>query len=405
MFRFDSRNRKPDVWNIAVLSGILMIVLCILYYSGYYSFYLFSCLFTVYLIMVIVLLVRALIQQLEYNPYSYNTIFYSGFALFAFYFLSAMGLLIYRIRSYGFAADYGFFSLFGRLLEMPKTFMIVSFPLITVFAGGLCASNISLIRHEGRSVRNILGMILSGLLIGGVLFLFFTDDYVAGSQTEVMRHELLINLYAAVYLYFECMMIGTIIANVIVTGYEPSKDKDFIIVLGSGLMADGTPTPLLAGRIERALKFYHDQLFETRKAPVFITSGGQGSDEVNSESEAMRRYLIAKGIPADQIIQENRSTDTYENMLFSKQIIDQIRPDAKVIYSTTNYHVFRSGLWARRVKMRAQGIGSATRWYFWPNAMVREFVGLLSEHRLKQALILGGMIAVYLLATYATYQM
>ena len=64
-------------------------------------------------------------------------------------------------------------------------------------------------------------------------------------------------------------------------------------------------------------------------------------------------------------------------------------------FATTKYHVFRSGLYAKRVKLQAEGIGSDTKWYFWPNASVRELVGLMTEHRGKQALVLLGMIAVY----------
>ena len=87
----------------------------------------------------------------------------------------------------------------------------------------------------------------------------------------------------------------------------------------------------------------------------------------------------------------------------NKEIIDKINPEGKVVYSTTNFHVFRSGLYARRVKMRAVGIGARTKWYFWPNATVREFVGLVSAHRLKQAVILGIMILVYILLVFVNY--
>ena len=48
-------------------------------------------------------------------------------------------------------------------------------------------------------------------------------------------------IFAAVYLYFECMLIGAIIANVIVVRYEPEKDKDYLIILGCGLKKDGSP--------------------------------------------------------------------------------------------------------------------------------------------------------------------
>ena len=83
--------------------------------------------------------------------------------------------------------------------------------------------------------------------------------------------------------------------------------------------------------------------------------------------------------------------------------LHDLTPISKVAFATTKYHCFRSGLLARRVKMRALGIGSPTRWYFWPNAAVREFVGLLTAHRLKQALILVCIILAYAGITLLVY--
>ena len=200
------------------------------------------------------------------------------------------------------------------------------------------------------------------------------------------------------------MLIGTMVADAIAARHEPEKDKDFLIVLGCGLKPDGTPTPLLQGRLDRALDFYQRQLSETGKALTFIPSGGQGPDEVISESAAMKRYLTAHGVPEDRIIEEDRSTDTFENMKFSKEKIGERKPDAKIAFATTNYHVFRSGLFARRVKMRAVGMGAKTKWYFWPNAAVREFIGLLTKHKGKQALILGSMVAIHVALTLLAYR-
>ena len=104
------------------------------------------------------------------------------------------------------------------------------------------------------------------------------------------------------------------------------------------------------------------------------------------------------------IIEEDRSKDTFENMKFSKEKIMAADPGAKIAFATTNYHVFRSGLFARRVKMRAVGMGAKTKWYFWPNAAVREFVGLLSSHRLKQGIVLGSIIAFYVILTLVIYR-
>ena len=135
-----------------------------------------------------------------------------------------------------------------------------------------------------------------------------------------------------------------------------------------------------------------------------MLSGGQGADEAISEAECMRRYLAEQGVPEERMILEDRSTNTDENMRFSKEKIDAVDPDAKVAFSTTNYHVFRSGIKARRAKMRAQGMGAKTKWYFWPNAAVREFAGLLTQHRIKQGLILLGLAVFYTVLTILDYQ-
>ena len=134
-----------------------------------------------------------------------------------------------------------------------------------------------------------------------------------------------------------------------------------------------------------------------------MPSGGQGTDERISESLCMHNYLREQGVPEEHILMEDRSRNTYENMKFSKELIDKRNAAARVAYSTTNYHVFRSGMMARRVKMRAQGMGSKTKWYFWPNAAVREFAGLLQNHRLKQGIILASMIVIYVGLAFLAY--
>ena len=118
----------------------------------------------------------------------------------------------------------------------------------------------------------------------------------------------------------------------------------------------------------------------------------------------MKRYMLEQGVPESQIIEEDQSANTFENMRFSKEKILALNPEGKIAFSTTNYHVFRSGLYARRHKMRAVGMGAKTKWYFWPNAAVREFVGILTEHRGKQALIFGSLIVFYVVLTLVHYR-
>ena len=401
--KFDTRQKKPKIWNIALLSAVLAAVLAVFLLLGAERWApVISLVFAVYELLVVILLLSAFYKQLQYNPYSYNTIFYMGFALF----LTAVFLLQLRLSFLLLRQPevYSAEMILHLLLGSAKNYMFLSSPFILVFSIALCVSNVALIRHEGRRLVNVLGIILSFLMLGGLVFLFLFDYSVSGSQREVMIHDLFANLFAAVYLYFECMLLGIMVADAIVVRYEPEPDKDFIIILGCGIRKDGTPSPLLRDRIDRALRFAEKQEALTGKAPIFVSSGGRGPDEPVSESASMKRYLLEQGVPESRILEEDRSASTYENMKFSWEKIRAVDPNGKVAFSTTNYHVFRSGLYARRVKMRAVGMGAKTKWYFWPNAAVREFVGLLTEHKLKQVLIFGGMIVFYVVLTLLAYR-
>ena len=401
--RFDTLDKKPKVWNIAVLTAFVAATVAALVFIGGDKYALAACaVVTVYLVAVICLLIRAFFRQMRYNLYSYNTIFYIGFAIFTYSILITHVILLTNIIKA--PETYGVEQIAYALLDSARDYILYSFPVVLIFSVGLCVSNVSLIRHEGFRPVNLLGILLSILLVGGAVFLFFFDYEVSGNVDEVRLHDLICSLIRTVYLYVECMLIGTVVANAIAARAEPAPDRDFLIILGCAIRKDGTPTPLLAGRIDRAIEFYEKQKNKTGKELLFVTSGGKGSDEVLSESAVMKRYLIEHGIPEDRIIEENKSVDTYQNMKFSKEKIDAIDPDGRIAFSTTNFHVFRSGIFARRFKMRAIGVGAKTKWYFWPNASVREFACLLTKHKLKQAVIFTVMLAVFTGLVLFTYR-
>ena len=64
----------------------------------------------------------------------------------------------------------------------------------------------------------------------------------------------------------------------------------------------------------------------------------------------------------------------------SARLIKEAHPEIekpRIAFSTTNYHVLRSGLIATSQGIAAEGIGSLTRTYFWINAFIREFIANL----------------------------
>lgn len=156
------------------------------------------------------------------------------------------------------------------------------------------------------------------------------------------------------------------------------KAVDYIIVLGSGIRSEEVP-PLLKSRLDKGIEYY-----EKNPTAKFVVSGGQGPDEPVAEAFAMKKYLLSQNIPAEAILMEGQSTTTYENMLFSKAIIQadwqKMPSDSKqpsVIFSTNNYHVLRGAMYAHRVGLKAEGVGAPTALYFLPTALIREYIALL----------------------------
>ncbi len=113
----------------------------------------------------------------------------------------------------------------------------------------------------------------------------------------------------------------------------PKKDADYLIVLGAGLRGD-KPSIVLQNRIDAAAEYLKEY-----PGSRVVVSGGQGSDELISEAEAMRRGLVAKGIEEERIKMEEQSTSTRENLMFSDVLIPD---DASVVIVTNKFHVFRA---------------------------------------------------------------
>ena len=158
--------------------------------------------------------------------------------------------------------------------------------------------------------------------------------------------------------------------------------------MGAKIKNDGTLTPILKARVDKAIEFAKEQKDKAKKDIIFIPSGGKGQDELISEAEAMKKYLIENGINKEDIVIENSSTNTIQNMRFSKNKINEINKEGKVIFSTTNYHVFRSGVIANNEGIDCEGIGSKTKWYFYTNALVREFLAnIVAQSKRHIALI------------------
>ncbi|MBR2672277.1 MAG: YdcF family protein [Oscillospiraceae bacterium] len=280
------------------------------------------------------------------------------------------------------------------ILGFARIFLFLSLPIVLLVSLFVTASNINLMRKEGRTWRNMLGAILGILFMLGAIFPTALGEFLQRSQSTLvdvhnmngpwLYIEMFVEGFGAfIVAYLECILIATVIIAIKAAKHIPSFDKDYILILGCQIRKDGTLTPLLKGRADRALEFAAMQKEAAGKDLKFVPSGGKGSDEVMSEGDAIRNYLLKQGIPDERIIPETESKNTYENFRNSLELIrkDSGTEDPKIAFSTTNYHVFRSGLLAHNQGIEAEGIGSRTKSYFWINAFIREFVGTLYSER------------------------
>ena len=323
-------------------------------------------------------------KQYSKHKYSYSIVMNLGLLLFININIIRQ---IYLLISNHFKVN--IVDIYNNTLTSFSFFAILVLPLIIVLAIYSIVTNIILIYKEGFRLQNILGILfgISILLtsIGNQLF------YLSHKNIELSRNELVIKRLIdmglnCVLCYFYCLTIATIYCNIMAARHKPNFDKDFIIVLGSRIRKDGTLTPILKGRVDKAIEFSKEQKEKNNRDIIFIPSGGKGEDEIISEAEAMKNYLIENGIDESNIIVENKSINTYQNMKYSKELIDQ-KHKGNIIFSTTNYHVFRSGVIANNQGIDCEGIGSTTKLYFYTNALIREFIANLYEQRKEHILI------------------
>ncbi|MGW0661718.1 YdcF family protein [Streptodolium elevatio] len=263
---------------------------------------------------------------------------------------------------------------------------------ILVLAGLLVANGVTMVRKEGRGIANLLSL-LAGLGILAFVALLGAAVAVDDRPLEIVATSALL-VVGYVSFLFACF-----IGYAYLYGRMPVRgDVDYIVVLGSGLVDGDQVPPLLAGRLDRGLAVYEAQSARGGK-PILLVSGGRGTDEVVPEAVAMADYLLARGVPADRVVRETRSTTTTENMRFSREIMAEAKPGFRCLVVTNNYHAFRAAMEARKAGLGAQVIGSPTARYFWPSATIREFAAVFLAH----AYVNLGICAALALAVVAAW--
>ena len=167
-----------------------------------------------------------------------------------------------------------------------------------------------------------------------------------------------------------------------------------VVVLGAGIRADGTPTRLLARRIDRGI----EELQHAEKEAPLVLTGGQGPDEVIPEAESMADYALAHGVDESRIVREATSTSTLENLRNARQLLIRRDIESDVVVVTSGYHAPRAANTMRQAPLAGRVVPSHTHPAYLPAALLRETLAVLWQRR---AVTIGCLLMTLVPAVYA----
>ncbi|MFZ3000414.1 MAG: YdcF family protein [Undibacterium umbellatum] len=138
---------------------------------------------------------------------------------------------------------------------------------------------------------------------------------------------------------------------------EPGKIKaDAAIVLGASVWKD-KPSPVFAERIKHGI-----QLYKNGQVPYLIFTGGLSAGDSLSESAAARQYAMAEGVPAAQILIEETSTNTWQNLAQSCRLMQEHKLH-KVLIVSDPLHMKRAMSMADDLRIHAISAATPTSRY------------------------------------------
>lgn len=260
-----------------------------------------------------------------------------------------------------------------RILSMNRT-MLRKLPAFILFsAGALCAVWFLLpfIFHRILNIGNATGLAVCAAVMVYACFMkkinLFLKNFRKKKSGRLITDAACI--CAATVLFLVIAETGCMIKAACSTPESGST----VVVLGCKVRGE-KPTLILQKRLDAA----YDYLMEHPDS-VCVLSGGQGSDEIISETECMYRYLTEKGIDPKRLYQEGRSTSTRENLTFSKEVIDENHLNPHIAIATSEFHEYRAGRIAGSLGLDYSAVPGRTPGYLFATYYVRELYGILYE--------------------------
>ena len=191
------------------------------------------------------------------------------------------------------------------------------------------------------TVYGLVLCVLSNLNLGVILVLIFgiVTFFIGAFYSKLKKLTTLraFRIFKKVFVLLLCAEIA-LVSFIAIYGFSDNVNynEDAVVVLGAGIRGDKVTLPLKM-RLDKAIEYHYK-----KPDALIVVTGGQGLQETVTEAYAMEKYLVQNGVDSSKILKEEKATSTFENMKYSKEILDNyFSNDYSVVVITNNFHIFR----------------------------------------------------------------
>ncbi|SEH38984.1 Uncharacterized SAM-binding protein YcdF, DUF218 family [Halobacillus karajensis] len=153
------------------------------------------------------------------------------------------------------------------------------------------------------------------------------------------------------------VLVSMTLLYALYTGYsiwtfgEGNQDAsaDAAVVLGAAQW-NGKPSPIFEGRLKQGIELYKEG-----HVKYLVLTGGKSKDAASSEAVVGKQYAIENGVDEEDILYENRSLVTEENLMNAKDVSEKKEIDTFLLVSD-QFHLKRAVAMAENQGMSVKGV-------------------------------------------------
>lgn len=224
------------------------------------------------------------------------------------------------------------------------------------------------------------GVLNIGNVTGVIVFLIMLLLGVFWKKVKALNRSLWNKKAGKIVLTVIYGIVASIFVLVIVETicmFATTKDKpdgnETVVVLGSYVSKSG-PSIMTKCRLNAACEYltiYPDA--------ICIVTGGQGENEPWPEADAMKDYMVNKGISEERILKERESKNTRENLSNSLEIIKENGLNEDIVIISNEFHLYRAGRIADRLEIEHSYVSAPSPWGMFSSFYIRELYAILAD--------------------------